>query len=173
MSKIYKPTFFVLMAFLAVNTMCAAQDTAITKPRKPKAAKEAEFELNLDNFGKNLEMDLKDLGKNLTVQLNGITPMITMKLNDLSEDFDLRIEPKIDRQLNSLVKNLDMNIGSNIDLNLKDLTNGFDSYSYSDKNNKEESGQITEKFKSYTKTYPLDANDKIKLSNQYGRIMQP
>jgi hypothetical protein len=141
MSKIYKPALFVLIALLAVNTTCSAQDTTVAKPGKPKGFNDKEFEHTMNSF------DLK-----LNVSINNLVNNILVNVSNISSKIDLNIEP-------------------NINLELKDLGTGFDyGYSYGDKAKKNENGQVKEKFKNYTKSYPLDANDKIKLSNQYGRI---
>jgi hypothetical protein len=84
---------------------------------------------------------------------------IIVKVND--------IVPKIDLELSDL-KNMDLNIISKIDFELKD------SRENNEINNSEEDfdeGQVKQKFKTYSKSYPIDANDKIRLSNQYGRII--
>ena len=52
-----------------------------------------------------------------------------------------------------------------------DLGSG-DSYSTSGNSNDDRDGDYhsAEKSKSYSKTYPVDGNDKIRLSNQFGKI---
>ncbi|MFI5136395.1 MAG: hypothetical protein ACHQIM_01120 [Sphingobacteriales bacterium] len=153
MLKIYKPAVFALMALLALNAACFAQDTASMRPsEKPKHFNEKAFRQKMDNMDINLNMDITSMVNDIVVKVTDIVPKINLQLNDFTKDLNLNIEPQIS-------------------LALKDLGKSFDyNYANKDEDNEDESGAAIEKYKSYTKSYPLDAGDKIKLSNQYGRI---
>jgi len=153
MLKVYKPAVFVLMALLAVNSTSFAQDsTSMRQSEKPKHFNEKAFRQKMDNMDLNLNMDITNMVNDLVVKVTDIVPKINLELKDYAKDLDLNIEPEIS-------------------LTLKDIGKSFD-YNYSNKeeDNEDESGTKSEKFKNYSKSYPLDAGDKIKLSNQYGRI---
>jgi hypothetical protein len=141
--KIYKQALLVLIA-LAAGARGFAQETTATQ--KSKVFNEKEFQQKMDDLGKNLEINLKDIGKNLAIQLNDIAPKINIEINDLVKNINEDVLPKINTGLN------------NIDLNIDN-----------DENDLEHDGASV-KVKNYSKSYPIDGNDKIKLSNQYGRI---
>ena len=93
---------------------------------------------------------IDSFSKSVDASLNNISITLQDKLNDLA--------PKIVTSINNLTANLNVEINDDSD-DVK--SNGNDN----------ESGSIAEKIKTYTKSYSLDANDKIKLSNQYGKII--
>ncbi len=147
--KVYKTAPLALMALLALTTPGLAQEISLSDGSAVVRVKVKGFDKKLQKkivaFGKNLEANLNELGSNLSVELDNITPEINADLKDLGKSLDL-----------------DLDFSSKNDSNDKDGDNGTD-------NNTENNGQ-GEKFKSYSKSYPIDGNDKIKLSNQYGRI---
>src|SRR6185312_15010768 len=162
-SKIFKPALSVLIMFLAIGTVACAQDTLVAPPKPPVAPKVRTFDgngfnLNMESLDLNLKMDMKELGKNLE-KLGKIAPQITMQLKGLNKldgnfnfNFD-NIAPQIDLNLD--------NIAPQVDLNLRGLERSFD-FNYDDKTLKKkiESGEVKEKIKNYSKSYPVDANDK-------------
>ena len=80
---------------------------------------------------------------------------------------DLYVNLKID--LKDIEKSIAVTLNDitpQITLDLKGLDNGFNW----GQNDEIEGKNVKEKVKSYGKSYPLDANDRIKLSNQYGNI---
>jgi hypothetical protein len=150
--KIYKPGMLLLMALLAINSTGFAQDIAVsitTQPVVVSVKTNKDFQVKMDDFGANLKADLKDLGKNLSLSLNEIAPKINAELNELGKDINIDINPKI-----SFSDSAD--------------SLGIDN---SDNNESLETGQPKDKFKNYSKSYPVDGNDRIKLSNQYGKIV--
>ena len=88
--------------------------------------------------------------KNLDVRINNFSVNLQDKLNDLA--------PKIITSINNLTATVNVEVNEDGD-DLK--STGSD----------DENRSPAEKIKSYTKSYSLDANDKIKLSNQYGKII--
>jgi len=159
MSKIYKPTIFVLTAFLAVNTLCFAQDTTITRPsKKSKDFSEKQSDNKMDDFDVKLNMGINNLVNNILVKVSDITSKVSFAVNDNVKDIDINADPKIEVNLNSLLKDLDLDPYIRFE--------GDDG----GKNIDNEHGNKVQKFKSYSKSYPIDGNDRIKLTNQYGRI---
>jgi hypothetical protein len=161
MLKIYKPIPFVLMALFAVNAMCFAQDTTATQqPGKSKGYSEKHYDLKLDNLDAKINMGINHLVNNILVKVGDITSKVDFEVNGNEKNIDINVDPKIDLQLGGLLKNLNLDIDPDVHLN------------FSDDGNNQDNGQgyRVEKSKSYSKSYPIDGNDKIKLSNQYGRI---
>jgi len=157
MSKVYKPAIFVLMALLAVNTASVAQDTTTTQQQgRSKSFNEKKFNHRMDDFDVKLNAGINNLVNNILVKVGDISSKVDFKVNDL----DLNIDPKIEVQVNDLLKNLDFDIDPGIRLEFNDAGKNFDN----------DQGYKVEKGKSYSKSYPIDGNDKIKLSNQYGKI---
>ena len=155
--KIYRSGVLLLLGVLALRTSVFAQDisvwvsTDLSAPVKTKH-RDKKFTLKMDDLGNTLKIDLKNLDKDLALSLNNISPEINFELYKLGKKLNLEIHPKI---------NIDVNPGDfvktpNLDISGGDMDSN-DSYSI-------------EKIKSYSKSYPIDANDKIKLSNQYGKI---
>jgi hypothetical protein len=163
-SKIYKPALLVLIAIAAINTIAFGQDTTtVQRPSHEKSRDFGEkgFPFNMDNLNINLKMDINHLVNNILVQVNDIAP----KINAITKDLNLDIEPNINLDLS----NLNFNIDPKINLDLKDIADSsitYDQY----QGNSDESRAMIDKLKSYSKSYPIDGNDKIKLNNQFGKI---
>lgn len=147
--KIFKCFGAVMVAVLFSFSVCFAQEVSVSVNTSPTVSvktrvSEKELQLKMDEFTKTLNEGLKDLSKNLTVTLNNIAPKIKLELKDLDIDRDIHLD-------------------------LGDT----ESFSKGDEDNDDvniESGTAKEKIKNYSKSYSLDGNDKIKLSNQYGKI---
>ncbi len=157
-SKIFKPALLLVIALFAMYTAGLAQDTPAPAPKPPVTPKSQNFDnfqFNMDGLDMNLKMDLKMDLKNLEKDLERLS----------------NIAPKIDLELKGLDKlnnKLYFNITPKADLHFDGNLN----FNYDGKTLKQriESGEVKEKTKNYTKSYPVDANDKIKFSNQYGKI---
>jgi hypothetical protein len=156
-SRIYKPVLLVLTALLAVNSGGFAQKKSASAKKKPVVCvtanfNEADFETKMDNLGKSLEAGMKDLGKNLSASINNLASSISINVNDGDNDNVVNVDPKVELNVDGLLKNLDINVADN------------------DEGGVTESDNQSLKIKNYSKSYPLDGNDRIKLSNQYGKI---
>ena len=157
--KIFNWLLFALLTVFAVNTGSFAQvapDTVQQSQVCPETSgRNKTLQLSLDGLNLSLKTGLKTLEKNLELTLNNVSPEIKIELD------------KIDKDLNFSFSD----IAPEVKLDLKSLGKSF-SFSYSDCNpqcDQEDKVQI-DKFKSYSKSYPLNGGDKIKLSNQYGKI---
>jgi hypothetical protein len=148
--KIFKYTLLVLITLLT-SQAGFTQETSTTK-QPSKNLNEKELQQNTNDFDVNLKLNINDLVKNLVVKVNEIAPKIELELKDYEKDLDFNITSKINLGLNDL-KNLDFD---------NDINNSDEDF---------EEWQVKQKFKTYSKSYPIDANDKIRLSNQYGRII--
>jgi len=153
--KPYKPALLIIAFFIAC-TVAFAQTTPVkTKPSVSVTTNfdDKDFQLQMDNLGRSLSADLKDLGKNISATVNTITSNIHVNVNDTDEDADVKVGPGLNINLDGLLNNLNLNFSADDE--------GDDVAS---------NGSWSVKEKNYSKTYPLDANDRIRLSNQYGKI---
>jgi hypothetical protein len=157
--RIFKPAIMVALALLATTNGGFSQSVSVSvtnssgNTKVKTKVKEKDLELNMENFGRDLAATLKEVGKTLSVTLNSVVPEINMDLKEL-DNLDLDFNPKIK-----------IKVGKNNSYSLN--SNDGDGNDMDDSDNNQGSN---EKTKTYTKTYTLDGNDKIKLSNQYGKI---
>lgn len=171
-SKIYKPILFVLVACLAINTTGFAQKkhkAAKHRQRVEKSgsstADDTSFDMQMDDLGINVDMNLKGLGKTINMALDEIKPQIVSAINNVSVSIS-NSSPKIKLKLKNILNNVDINV-SDVDPQVSVNVNGSSISSDDDDDN---NGDLEEKTKNYSKSYPVDANDKLRLNNQYGRI---
>jgi hypothetical protein len=155
-SRIYKPALLIITGLLAVNSGSFAQKKPVATKKKHIVSisanfNEEDFQVKMDDLGESLEVGMKDLGKNISATVNSLASNIRVKIHDSNDSPDVNVEPKIELNLGNLLNNLDINVSFN---------NGYET----------ESSNQSLKIKNYSKSYSLDANDRIKLSNQYGKI---
>ncbi|HEY8929663.1 MAG TPA: hypothetical protein VIM55_10760 [Mucilaginibacter sp.] len=153
--KVYKPALLALMG-LAMCSQSMAQNISVSVKGKPTvnikgSFNEKEFNASMDNLSKSIDDGLKDLGKNISAVVNNVTSNLKFEVNTSDADGD--VSPKFDLDLGDLLNNLNISVSA-------DDADNDDS----------ESNLSSIKSKNYSKSYPLDANDRIKLSNQYGKI---
>ena len=146
--KVFKPAMLVLLALLAARNTGFAQDVSVNVSTGHditlnNSINGNDFQLSVDGLAKSIKAGIKDITKNMSVSVRGVVPKIKVDFDNMGNDLAMDISPKI-----------------NIDL-------GNLSFSNDDDNN---STSRAEKTKSYSKSYPIDGNDKIKLSNQFGKI---
>jgi hypothetical protein len=155
-SRIYKPALLIITGLLAVNSESFAQKKPVSIKKKHVVSistnfNDEDFQAKMDDFGKSLEAGMKELGKNISTTVNSLASNISVNIHDSDKSPDVNVEPKIELNLGNLLSNLDIKV----------------SYNNSDET---ESSNQSLKIKNYSKSYSLDANDGIKLSNQYGKI---
>lgn len=149
-SKIFKPAFLVIVLFLAVQANGFAQELTISSSSDAQEVivktkvKTKDIQLKVDDLSKDLEKSLKEMSKSLSLSLNEITPSINADINNLTKSITISV--------NTMVSPDDADDNGDGNTVLNESTSG------------------KEKIKNYTKTYSIDANDKIRLNNQYGKI---
>lgn len=181
-SKIFKPASLALAALFAICTATFAQVPPPPAPKPPVTPDTFKFNgksfpMNMEDFGKEFQLNFQNFGKDLAIQLKDIAPQIELQFKDFDKKFNFnfdKIAPEINLDLGDMAKNFNFNfdkIAPAFNLNLKDLGTGFN-FNQDDKSLEKriQSGEVSEKIKNYTKSYPLDGNDKIRLSDQYGKI---
>jgi hypothetical protein len=145
--KIFKPALLSLVALLVIQPATFAQTMSLSVSTDPV---DVSVKTNLSD--PNIKSQLKELGKTLKASIKDVTKNLSVNLNG--------VVPKIDVELNNLGEALNMDLG-NIEIN------GDSSYT----NQWTDESHAIEKIKNYSKTYSIDGNDRIKLSNQYGKIV--
>src|ERR1700744_2764464 len=151
MKRIYKPAFFAAALLLAQSTVGLAQNVSVSVKANPVVSVNTnfdskDFEVKMESFAKNLETNLKDITKNISVRLNNITSNVSVGADNIN------VDPKIDLNLGNLFDSLNINISGD------------------DENDDASENRSVIKEKNYSKSYSLDGSDRIKLSNQYGKI---
>ncbi|MGZ3872310.1 MAG: hypothetical protein ACXVJD_05310 [Mucilaginibacter sp.] len=153
-SKVYKLMLLVLTAFFAVCTTGAAQNVSVSVGHPVISVNtgfnDKDLQVKMDNISRNIENGLSTIGKNISATINNIASNIKVEVNSSDEEDAVTTEPKINLNLGSLLEDADINL--------------------SDGSDYDENPNSSLKVKSYSKSYPLDANDRIKLSNQFGKI---
>ena len=144
-AKIYKSLLVAVAAFLMAGTACYAQDTSVS--------------VNLSASSGSLKVKAKVKKKAIEIEAKSFSKDLELSLNNLGADISNQVDkltPKIEAAVNDLVSDVDVSVSTD--------GNNY-SYSYTSPD-----GGKYEKSKTYSKTYPVDGNDRIKLSNQYGKI---
>jgi len=155
--KVFRAAVTIL-ALLTIGTVGFAQQT----PKKPVSPQTPTRDgktvaLYIDDLNANLKLDTKNITK-----LDKVSPKVIIAFSGINKNiYAVKVSPKIEVELNSLNDlNLDLNnIEPKADLEFNDQ-----------KKAEIKSSAKSVKYKTYSKSYPLDGNDRIKLSNQYGRI---
>jgi len=142
--KIYKLSLLPVIAFLAINTAGFAQDISVSV----NTSSPSEVSVNAKVKTKKLKAKMNKLNNDLELSLDNLAANITETVNDIA--------PKIVSEVTDMASNIQVEVNDDVNIN-----------SY----NNDENCSVNEKFKSYSKSYPLDGNDRIRLSNQYGKIM--
>src|ERR1700722_16678290 len=140
-AKIYKPVLAVVAVLLAAGTACFAQDISMS--------------VNLSSPSGNATVKAKVKSKDIEAKARVFSKDLELSLDNLSADISdkvTKVAPRIEAAVNDIVSDVDVNVS----------TDG-DSFSYAN-------GGKYEKSKTYSKSYPIDGNDRIKLTNQYGKI---
>lgn len=144
--KIFKLSLLPVIAFLAINTAGFAQDISVSG----SSPSPSEVSVNAKVKTKKIKAKMNKLSNDLELSLDNLAANITETVNDIA--------PKIVSDVTNMASNIVVEVNDDA---------GDNDYSY----NTDHNSSVNEKFKSYSKSYPLDGNDRIRLSNQYGKIM--
>ena len=138
--RAYKPVL-ILTALLAITRPVVAQDTTVMSDKQESENDSRDFNKKVEGIVKmSIETGMKQL---------------SLAMNDLNLNLNENL-----RGLNNIVAPHVRDIGNDIRLSINnELTDQLVN-----------SGAVSEKVKSYTKSYPMDANDKLHIDNKFGRI---
>src|ERR1700754_2366431 len=192
-SKIFKQSVLAFVVMLAINTMGFAQEVPEPPaPELPPAPQLAPLQGMSKADSKAFQLKMKQLNVKMKVlqkQMLSINMQhqMQMKLHmksldkqfkHLDKDLNFRLDSlkNFNFTLNDSVKdyvyNFSTNIVPQIALGFKDFDTDF-SYSYNNADanfNNQNGDDGIEKVKTYSKIYPVDANDVIILDNRFGKI---
>jgi hypothetical protein len=142
-AKIYKRVLVMAMAIFIAGTAAFAQDISLSVNGHTTTVK---AKVNT----KDIQAKADAFSKDLELTLNNISIDLGDKLKEIT--------PVIVSGIGNIVSDIKVEVNDDGD-------NSGDNWGSGDENR-----PIKEKFKSYSKSYPIDGNDRIKLSNQYGKI---
>src|SRR6185312_13644382 len=146
--KIYKPALFIAALLVAVQPVLA-QDVADSTGNSG---------VNTESFNKS--MKVLDMKVNVnTKRLEMAMDKLGMKLDENFADFDKNLH------INNLVSNITSTVNDavhSVTLSVSDYNN--------DGSTNISIGSSQERIKNYSKSYPVDGNDKLALDNKYGRV---
>jgi hypothetical protein len=147
--KIFKP-ILLLIVLLTLTRPGFAQETP-APPGTPETSDIVDKAVNKSINILNLKLDL-DM-KPLVMTMNSISKSLNLSLNNIDKNLDI-IGPEISASFIDMGKNLSLNLC--LDGNIEKMV---------------ESGEIQEKTKTYSKSYTVDANDKLEINNKYGKVV--
>ncbi|HEY4196401.1 MAG TPA: hypothetical protein VGM63_12750 [Mucilaginibacter sp.] len=141
--KIYKSVLFIA-ALLAFGKPVFAQDTADSS--------EAFDTKTFNKSMKKLDMKVKVNTKCLTMVVNNLDKTLNESFKNFDQKLNLdNLGSEISANVNAIVKSVNISVNDGDEVNIT-------------------SGDIQEKVKSYSKSYPVDANDKLVIDNKYGKV---
>lgn len=115
-----------------------------------------------DDFdGKALNKSLKNINLNLNVNMKGLNVAMTSMNKALNKSLKT-----LDRELNIVIPevNVDLrDLNNELRLNLNNLND-------LNVNIRDDNREVQEKVKTYSKSYPADGNDKLSISNKFGKV---
>jgi hypothetical protein len=110
-----------------------------------------------ENYGSDSKKPSKSR-KTLNLKLDLNMKDFDVAMNNLSVDLHKSLNvlvPQITANIKDLVKDIDFNVSVDGDM---------------DSNDENGSGGVDEKVKTYSKTYAVDANDKLEVTNKFGKV---
>ncbi len=132
----------LLISLLILSQPGFAQDTTYNQDFDGKA---------LNKSLKNLNLNLNVSMKGLNVAMNGVNKALNKSLKHLDKDINIVI-PELTANLSDLNTDLNLNL-NDVNINISD-----------------DNRQVQEKVKTYSKSYPADGNDKLSISNKFGKV---
>lgn len=185
--KIFKHALLAAIAMLAVSITVSAQDSLAVQPMPP-------VKLKLNKAYKQNMADLKVKMKQLQKRMDQKNFKMNMDMKFAFKDFDKNFnmtfkdfDKDLDKNFKDLGKNFNdsfKDFGKNFSGSFSEMAPSFsgsfknlNGISYNSNTDNEEykqkvaSGEIIEKVKSYSKSYPADANDVLQISNSFGKVV--
>jgi hypothetical protein len=142
--------------------------------------KQLQKRMDQKNFKMKMDMDMKfafkDFDKNFNITFKDFDKNFSEGFKDLDKNFK-----GLGKNFNDSFKDFGKNFSGSFSEMSPDLSGlkSLDRLNYSSNNNtdneeykqKVASGQMTEKLKNYSKSYPVDANDVLQISNSFGKVV--
>jgi len=188
--KIFKHALLAAIAVLAISTSVSAQDSLAVPPMPPVKLKMYKFKQ--DKALKQNMADLKGKMKQLQKQMDQKNFKMNMDMKFAFKDFDKKFSESFkdfDKSFKDFGKNFNesfKDFGKNFSGSFSEMAPNFSgdfknlnsiSYNSNSNANNEEykqkvaSGEMIEKVKTYSKSYSVDANDVLQISNSFGKVV--
>jgi len=143
--KAYKPAL-ILLALLAAAKPAFPQDTTVTSEKQEMSVPDSgDHTMHLKGFKHDLKMNMK----HLELAMNDLNSNLNIGLKELNTDIHTIVMPEITNMVNDIKVSVNDNA-------LNDMV---------------QKGDISEKVKSYSKSYPMDGNDKLNIDNKFGKVL--
>lgn len=157
----------LLLALFFQQSMAQQQPVS---PKKPDTDSQNTYQQQMKNLQQNMrelqkqmtELQRQHIQKNLKLNTDGLKNWHFQRLDSLQNFVWADSLRSLSR---SLTSNLNANIGTLTDFNLDNLT-----VTGPDSKIRFQQEKLIEKTKNFSKSYPADKNDKLTISNQYGRV---
>lgn len=162
-----------LIAVITISAHVFAQDTLPAPPLPPNKLNNEFKEFKFDkDFKFNKEFDksafklkMADMNKQLAAMSNKLSKQMLVKMKGFDQKFKEQFKDfgkDFSGSFSGMVPDLKGNPGS---------FNNNSSLSDEEYKKKIASGEITEKIKNYSKSYSVDGNDLLQISNTFGKIV--
>jgi hypothetical protein len=183
--KIFKYALLAAFVVLAINTAVSAQDSLAVPPMPPVKLKMDKFKFKQDKAFKqnmaNLKVKMKQLQKHMDQTNLKMDMDMDMKLAFAFKDFDKSFKD-FGKNFNESFKDFGKNFSGSFSEMAPNFSGSFknlNGISYNSNNNadneeykqKVASGEMIEKVKTYSKSYSVDANDVLQISNSFGKVV--
>ncbi|MVN21318.1 coiled-coil domain-containing protein [Mucilaginibacter arboris] len=164
--KIYKTGFLALLFGMLSFSEGFAQQAS---PKKPETA---EQQKDYQQKIKDLQQSMRDLQKQvLDLRQQHTKELLKQNAENLKELRFMRLDTITNFIRIDSLKNFSRALANNINglTHIEILHNGF-SFNDADGNKGKQPGNLIEKTKTFSKSYPVNKNDKLTIDNQYGKI---
>jgi hypothetical protein len=181
-TKIFKHSLLVAITVLAFSKSTSAQDSVTAPPQPPAPPKVFAFKEN-KAFKQNmaeLKVKMRELQKKMSSKNFKPDKDMSLAFKNFDKNFAAGFKD-FGKNFNETFKDFGKNFAGSFSEMEPEFSGAFESlnginYNHGNNLTEEEykekvaSGQITEKEKNYSKTYSVDANDVLQISNSFGKI---
>ncbi|GGH22013.1 hypothetical protein [Mucilaginibacter phyllosphaerae] len=179
MKKIFKQGLLTVIAVMAISATCFAQETAVMPPMPPMPPMVTVPKVNTREFNKqmaDLKVKMRKLQKQMKSKSFNANKDMALAFKDFDKTFNESFKG-FDKTFNESFKDFGKNFAGSFQNMAPDMADAFKGENYNNNFNTDEykkklaSGEITEKVKNYSKSYSVDANDVLQISNSFGKIV--
>lgn len=182
MRKIFN-RLLIAMAAITINTAAFAQETAVQPPAAPQAQEVSTPKFDTEKFNKkmaDLKVKMRQLQKQMTSKSFNANRDVALAFKDFDKNFGDSFKG-FDKNFNESFKDFGKNFAGSFSEMAPAFAESFKNINGANFNNnnlnsdeykqKLASGQMTERVKNYSKSYSVDANDVLQISNSFGKIV--
>ena len=165
--KIYKTSVVMLLLALFIQQSMAQQQSV--SPKKPDTDSQNIYQQQM----KNLQQNMRELQKQMTdLQRQHIQKNLKLNTDGLKSWHFQRIDSLQNFVWMDSLRSLSRSLSSNLNANIGTLSNfNFDNLTITGPDSKRfQQEKLIEKTKTISKSYSADKNDKLNISNQYGKV---